>query len=124
MIILESVLVLFGANVPEEDQKIIANWVEFNDDTGEQLSSGTQEIWKVPKDFENDEWNSKPADLKESDKKHWKNLNGTVKNQALNLYDKITKVIEDAVEAGDIATKELPDQSNKPDWMKALKVSK
>lgn len=120
MIILESILILAGVNVEPENAKIIANWVEFDDDTGEQLNTGVQEIWLEPKNFEKDVWDSKPADIRDMDKKQWKNLDPQVRNITDNLFNKITEVIEDAVAAGDIATKELPDQSNKPDWMNNL----
>lgn len=102
MIILESIIVLAGLNVLPENQKIIANWVEFDDITGEQKAAGTQELWMEPKDFKSEQWKGKPADVKAQDLKHWKNLNAQVKAISDNLFNKITKVIEDAVIDGDI----------------------
>ena len=102
MITLESILVLAGENVAPENQKIIANWVEFDDVSGEQLNSGTQEIWLQAKNFEGEQWEGKPADVKASDLKQWKNLEPQVTALTESLFDKIVKVIEDAVLEGDI----------------------
>lgn len=120
MIILESIHVAYGPNVEPENAKITANWVEFDDVTGEQLSFGHQEIWIEHKDFDGDEWDSKPADLKESDKKQWKNLDPQVRNVVDNLFDKITKVIEDAVVDGDITPHNNQGQG-RPAWMDKVK---
>lgn len=102
MIILESILVLNGTNVAPENRKIIANWVEFDDITNEQRRADTQEIWLIPKDFEGEEWEGKPADIRAQDLKHWKNLDPQVKALTESLFDKIVKIIEDAVVDGDI----------------------
>lgn len=119
MIILESINLLCGPNVLPENAKIIANWVEYDDDTGEQLNYGVQEIWYIPKDFMSDEfWEGRPADLKDGDIKRWKNLDPQVKNVANTLFGHITRVVEDAVTAGDIEpikTKSVP--ANKPQWL-------
>jgi hypothetical protein len=101
MIILESALILAGDNVLPENRKIIANWVKYDDVTGQQLAYGTQEIWMEPKDL-NGEWEGKPADVSASDRRNWKNLDPQVKAVTDNLFAQIVNVIEDAVTAGDI----------------------
>lgn len=45
MHILESYLVMAGANVAPADQKILLNIVEYDDVSGEQLSTKAMEIW-------------------------------------------------------------------------------
>jgi len=103
MIVLESAILLMGENVLPENQKILANWVEFDDTTGEQLRNGHQEIWIIPKDFENNEfWDSRPADLKQGDLKRWKNMDVAARQVAENLFNHLEGVIEDAIDNGDI----------------------
>ncbi len=117
MIILESIQILFGPNVGKDDAKILANWVEFDDVTGEQLGYGEIEVWEQARD---------PAKAEEmfpgigSGVEKWKDMNPQVQNAARLLFKQIEKVVEDAVRDGDITLSRLK-TGNKPGWMNLLK---
>lgn len=117
MIILESVDLLLGPNVLDENKKIIAHWVEYDDDTGEQLNFGFQEIWVQNKPLDDPAFLEEKMPGYEAVLHQWKNLDPQVGNVARNLYKQILRVVEDAVASGDIETKGARKRSKKPQWM-------
>lgn len=124
MIILEKVDLLLGPNVLDENKKIIAHWVEYDDDTGEQLNFGFQEIWVQNKPFDDPAWLSEHhPEMIEGVKNQWKNLDPQVGNVAWNLYNHILTVVQQAVTDGDIKPKRQSAESSKPQWLVDLQNS-
>ncbi len=117
MIILEKIELILGPNVESKNAKILAHWVEYDDDTGEQESYGEIEVWEEPKD---------PAKAEElfpgigSGVAKWKDMDPQVQSAARKLFKQLEKVIEDAVTDGNITPRRL-NTGNRPGWMDALK---
>jgi hypothetical protein len=117
MIILEKIELIFGPNVELKNAKILAHWVEYDDDTGEQESTGEIEVWEEPKD---------PAKAEElfpgigSGVVQWEDMSPQIQSAARKLFKQLEKVIENAVIEGRIKPRRL-NTENKPEWMNALK---
>jgi len=119
MHIVESYLVMAGKNVAPEDQKILINIVEYDDVSGEQLSTKVMEIWLNGMPNATD-YSAEPEHISQVTKQ-WRDSLPQETALVKGLQTAMEAWLQHALDNGDIQGKaEQATATGRPAWMDNL----
>lgn len=116
MHIVESYLVMAGANVAAEDQKILINIVEYDDVSGEQIATRVMEIWLngMPNAID---YEAEPEHISQVTKQ-WRDSIPQDTALVRGLQTAMEAWLQDALDKGDIKGRaEQAALAGRPEWM-------